>query len=321
MQLLASAELWPLIHKLAKRGPKRAAIAYVSNDNDIKFTNGDSLVVDASDEKIKSGDTSARVLRDALNRGANLYSVPRLHAKVMLLNGTAVIGSANLSENSRNYLTEAGFITDAPAVTAMLASFIERLASKAEIIDADFITRIERLRVTKRRGASPDGRRRKVTLGSSVTWLVGTKARDEPQEEYREALSTLESEANSRRRSTANELSWMTIDDGSSIQRKIKAGDQAICIQTDGKDVRVEPPFTVLARGTKRGAALLQSEEIDTTYKPLSITQLKDLLRSVGGPTKFTKDDTLLLKDRVAEALMALWPRKARRRSRRARSS
>jgi hypothetical protein len=65
--------------------PKTAVVAYVSSDAIVPFGAGDTLVTDATDEAIGSGQTRARVLRDALARGAEIYSCPNLHAKVILL--------------------------------------------------------------------------------------------------------------------------------------------------------------------------------------------------------------------------------------------
>ena len=48
----------------------------------MKFKKSDVLIVDASDETIASGGTSATLLAALLRRGVKLYSVTGLHAKV-----------------------------------------------------------------------------------------------------------------------------------------------------------------------------------------------------------------------------------------------
>src|SRR6266576_3458871 len=98
MQKIISNNLWGEIQRLAlKSKTKRAAIAYVTTDKYLKFGKGDVLVVDASDAAIACGETSAAVLKQAYKRGAELYSSDRLHAKFILLDHVAVVGSANLS--------------------------------------------------------------------------------------------------------------------------------------------------------------------------------------------------------------------------------
>lgn len=98
MLRVVSGGLWTELHRLAtKNRPRLAAVAYVTSDEKVKFGKGDTLVCDATDTAIKLGQTSAIVLRQAHDRGAQLFSSPGLHAKVFLLGRVAVIGSANLS--------------------------------------------------------------------------------------------------------------------------------------------------------------------------------------------------------------------------------
>lgn len=73
MNELISTELWPRLKALAKHAKrKHAAIAYVTDDTKIRFGKNDVLVTDASDEAIKSGQTSAEVLRAAFERKAEI---------------------------------------------------------------------------------------------------------------------------------------------------------------------------------------------------------------------------------------------------------
>ena len=85
MQLLRWNSLWREIEKLAKSAQyKLAAVAYPTNDDIVKFGEGDLLVVDASQKAISTAQTDRRVLARAFKRGASLYSCPGLHAKVMV---------------------------------------------------------------------------------------------------------------------------------------------------------------------------------------------------------------------------------------------
>ena len=156
MQKLVSDNLWPEIKKIASKSKRRmAAIAYVTSDKYLKFKRGDTLVVDASDAKIKAGDTSAAVLRAASKRGASLFTVPGLHAKVIVCDRTAVIGSANASESSTN-LVEAAIITDDHTAAAQSVAMIDQLTEAGRCIDEKYLRRIEAIKVTKQSG----GRRR-----------------------------------------------------------------------------------------------------------------------------------------------------------------
>ena len=155
MNELLCDKLWPTIRRLAKRSASKwAAIAYVSSDALIKFGKGDLLITDASNHAIVMGQTSAQVLNRAYKRSAKLYSLPGLHSKVLLLDGTAVIGSANLSGSSATSLVEAAWVTDNPVAVGMASSLIRQLSQQAEEIDVRFLARILKIEV-KRSGRPP----------------------------------------------------------------------------------------------------------------------------------------------------------------------
>jgi phosphatidylserine/phosphatidylglycerophosphate/cardiolipin synthase-like enzyme len=155
---LVTLDLWPQLSLLAKKAKRRlAAVAYVTRAVEGRFGAGDLLVVDASDQAIKSGVTATAVLRAAHRRGARLLNRPGLHAKVLLLDDVAVVGSANISATSVNQKIEAALITDDRATTTKVRKLIGQLARHSQEIDEQFLGRIGRIKVSRRRPES--GRR------------------------------------------------------------------------------------------------------------------------------------------------------------------
>ena len=156
---LESSKLWVSIEQLATNAQRKvAAIAYVSDDSRIKFTRGDTLIVDASDKQIASGATSARVLIDAFNGGVKLYSLSNLHAKLMVLDDTVVIGSTNISDLSVTALKEAGIISNSPQLVAEALATVDNWKRKAQRVDKRFINRIRRIKVRRAGGDGPTPR-------------------------------------------------------------------------------------------------------------------------------------------------------------------
>jgi hypothetical protein len=157
---LEHAQLRARIERLAAGAQRKiAAVACVSDDSHIKFGAGDTLIVDASTEQIASGACSARVLADALNRGAKVYSLPRLHATLMVLDNTVVSSSANLSDVPSTPLKEIGIISDdAPLVRDALLA-LDNLAKQAQPVDKRFV---ERLRKVKRATGQAKRKRRQA---------------------------------------------------------------------------------------------------------------------------------------------------------------
>ena len=98
MQKVLSNLLWRKIKaEEAKAKVRQAAIAYVTRDL-VGFEKGDGLVTDASKRAVRMGETSAKLLSTLFRKGVELYSCAGLHAKVLLLDGTAVIGARHAAQ-------------------------------------------------------------------------------------------------------------------------------------------------------------------------------------------------------------------------------
>ena len=160
-------DLWPQLGRLAEKAKHRmAAVAYVTRATEVRFGAGDLLVADASDQVIKSGVTATAILRAAYRRGAQLFSCPGLHAKVLLLDDVAVVGSANISATSVNQKIEAALITDNRATASKVRSLIVQLANQSHDIDGQFLRRIGKLKVSRK---WPESSRRKDVLLTTNT--------------------------------------------------------------------------------------------------------------------------------------------------------
>jgi hypothetical protein len=151
MDLLQSERLWPELQRLANKArQKQAAVAFVSNDDVIAFGANDRLITDASDNAITAGQTSAVVLERAVDKGAAVYSLPRLHSKVFLFDDVAVIGSANVSAYSASELVEAAWITDSRSAVKQVKRFLDSLLGNSTCVDPDFLRHILGLQVRPR---------------------------------------------------------------------------------------------------------------------------------------------------------------------------
>jgi hypothetical protein len=175
MNELLSDNLWAVIKQLGKKASaRRAAVAYVTSEEFVKFSEGDVLVTDASDHAIAMGQTDAQVLANAFKRGAQLYSIPGLHTKVLLLGGSAVIGSANLSDASATNLVEAAWVTDAPAAVGMATSLVQQLTNQAQKIDEGFLKRILKIEVKAHpKPADRAAKPKKVKIPKHASWIIG----------------------------------------------------------------------------------------------------------------------------------------------------
>jgi len=230
MLRIVSAGLWQEIGKLARQNRRRlGAVAYVTLDKFVKFGKRDTLVCDASDQAIKSGQTSVAVLRSAFRRKACLYSSPGLHAKVLIVGRTVVIGSANLSDASFRQLDEAALITDDSRALATGRLLIDALARQADRIDEDFLRRASKLEVRPPRRGS--GHRRPIRLAGPRAWLVSVVPLAEG--EYSDEDELVEAERPTAERSTkySNSSSgYVRFGDNSLFRKEAKKGDLVIAV-------------------------------------------------------------------------------------------
>lgn len=175
MNQLLSDNLWPTLAKLSqKRRRLWAAISYVTTTSHLKFDKGDVLVCDASDVAIKAGMTSVSALRRCVSKGAKIFSFDGLHAKTLLIDDKAIIGSANLSENAGVNTCEASLLSNDPQVAALVRGFIEQARKAAKSVDEAFLKRIEAIPVV-RAGGGPRRKAKRVTVGIPRLWLVSTR--------------------------------------------------------------------------------------------------------------------------------------------------
>lgn len=162
MITLESTDLWTTIARLTEHAEvRRAAVAYVSDDHVLRFRRNDLLVTDASKDAISSGQTSAAVIKRAVDAGALVYSYPGLHAKLVVLDDTTVVGSQNLSAASQSTLLEAGIVTDDPIIHSEAIQLLDQLRRSGTRIYKKDAERLLQIPVIREEFG---GRARKQTL-------------------------------------------------------------------------------------------------------------------------------------------------------------
>lgn len=137
---LIHGRVWPALTKAAasaRRGPAYVAVAFLGRDaiKRLPLRKGDVLVVNASDEALKTGQTDPREIARFRRRGVEVRSAERLHAKVFVFGDVAYIGSANASASSESHLIEAVVESSSRTLITAARKFVRRLHA-VEIGDA-----------------------------------------------------------------------------------------------------------------------------------------------------------------------------------------
>jgi hypothetical protein len=128
---LLTANIWKSITGAIKRSrrPAYVAVAYFGQGASklLPLRPNSRLVVDASENAVKSGQTHPADLKVLQKSGVIIYSVPRLHAKIYVCEGVAMIGSANASRRSSETLIESMLRTTEPRIVLAAKSFVSGL--------------------------------------------------------------------------------------------------------------------------------------------------------------------------------------------------
>jgi hypothetical protein len=144
-------DVWKEIGKLTGK-PRLAAIAYLGDNAPYllgEFGPNDVVVCDASDGSVKSGSTSRKALNDLVDRGVHVYSLRNLHAKIVCIGKTAVVGSMNASASSTS-MHEAAVLLKSDQDVRHARLLIKRFVAQSTEVDAQFLRRLGKMKVNNR---------------------------------------------------------------------------------------------------------------------------------------------------------------------------
>lgn len=152
---LITESVWRHIRKYTKiKSNKYVAVAYLGKGASklLPLDSGDVLVVDASVNSIKSGRTNPYELESYLKKGVEVFSYANLHAKVFVFGHIAIIGSANVSNHSKNVLTECMVTVKSPKIVSEARGFVKSLArEQLSPVYVKYLTTIYRPPMEQRR--------------------------------------------------------------------------------------------------------------------------------------------------------------------------
>lgn len=170
---LVTGRVWSHLGEARRQARQRAwiAVAYFGKGAArlLPIKSGSRLVVDASDNAVKSGQTHPADLQTLQKKGVRIFNHPRLHGKVYVFGGVAAIGSANASRNSTDILVEAMVMTTERRLVEDAKAFVESIA-KNEIGPEELVRLQKKYRPPKRpfAGARSGRRRRPAAAEASI---------------------------------------------------------------------------------------------------------------------------------------------------------
>lgn len=134
---LITKNIWATLTKAAKLSKTKSmvAVAYFGQQgsNMLPLKKGSTLLVDASEKAVKSGQTCPAELLKLYFNGVQIYSLENLHAKLFVIGKELFIGSTNVSGNSCKLLQEAIVKTNDKQAIEDAKAFIESHTGKIEM--------------------------------------------------------------------------------------------------------------------------------------------------------------------------------------------
>ena len=127
---LITDDPWRQITGAAKHSAGRVAVAFFGKGaaKQLPLKKGSVLVVDASEGRVKAGQTCPADLIALIKKGVKVFSVDNLHAKVFAFRRVGFVGSTNVSQTSANGLVEAVLRTSERSTLGEIREFVESLA-------------------------------------------------------------------------------------------------------------------------------------------------------------------------------------------------
>lgn len=172
MEFIGGHHIWDNLHeRIVNATRRRAAVAYVGRNGAqiLPMGSGDLVVVDGGDVALAAGSTHPAALAEWLDAGVQVWSLPGLHGKVVLLQHddrtrTAIVGSADISDHSNNELIEAVVITDDQTVCDAVSDELDWWIGLAEPVDAAWLGRARTMYREPRRPERVAGRQHRPRL-------------------------------------------------------------------------------------------------------------------------------------------------------------
>lgn len=235
------ADIWSDLTAKAKRfnGKSFVAVAYFGTGaaRRLPLKKGSTLVVDASDKAVKSGQTNPAELIKLRNRGVRIFSMPNLHAKVFVFGEVAFVGSTNVSDNSEDVYWEAAIRSGQTSVVSRAKQFV-RTGAVNEIGPQKFESLLRAYKGRKKTGSG-------VKRGSSKIeprfFIVRLTEGDEPPED---AAVIEDGVSKAEDRMSSNKTHKETHYWHSAKENRYRPGDTVLLVTTNakGKVLSVESP-------------------------------------------------------------------------------
>jgi len=310
-RFLFNAALWQELNtRIPTARNVRAAVAYFGTGGAslLPLRAGDSLVVDMSLARVRSGATDPREVKKVLKRGVAVFSRATLHAKFIVIDDVVIAGSSNVSNHAKNDLDEAAVLTSDPSTVARARSIFDQLCT--EPVRKDYLAKcIDEYRPPKFGAGSRGPSKKGVRVVQSKLWFIANLRYSNIPEEEESSATAITTKASKRLLDFEKcEVDYSHYPTKEAFFDHLREGDWLIKCIREGKGYDVWGPARFLGiesypRGNGRRRYLLLVE------KPLDAEATRwSVLRDRCPIPLPTKPRRLAVpSDENADALLRLW--------------
>src|SRR5690606_8313831 len=273
-----SNNLWDNIRLLSENSKNQMVVVspYVGRniDNIIKFKENDILITSLTKSNVEQGNVDPRSVEKLIDNKVKVFSIENLHSKIYYFEESVIVGSSNLSENSKDYLFESGIWTDDKRVIKQIENELEELLE--EEITLEYVQSLKEYYVPARtpfRGGINKPH-------SSDVWVISVISTDYTEEEL-ELLKSKEEEYQLLLRE-GYEISDIRFEIDNSFINEVKIGESVIEVNQDEKKIYAPKKDLGIELGPKKNGKVkvkflrLESEK---HAKSFNIDKLKEELK------------------------------------------
>ncbi len=303
-ELFTGKTVWPEIRRVGRVSRvHHVAVAYLGSDapNLLPLRAGDTLVVDLSENTVRTGSTNVEAASRLLKRGVRLFTASYLHAKLFVFDNVILVGSANASGHSADTLVEAAARISNAGIAHAARQFVKALALRP--VTPAYIklcrqwwneSKPDRKRFRRAvRRRSPSGTAsERYWLFSSVPYAFDTR-RDDDKKAQQRILKP--------RQYVREPLAWTR-------PPRLTLQDQVIMAHQVGNRLEIFPPSRVLSFGkSKQGDSIVYVEQ----PREPRLAKEEDFRRAVRSAFKLTSKRIPTRRVPASEVprFLALWQR------------
>lgn len=239
------SNLWERVTALAKKAKRKyVAVAYLGSGATklLPLNRGDVLVVDMSLAAVRAAQTNPTEVEKYLKRGVEVHSCSNLHAKVFVFDKKAIVGSANVSRNSRDDFVEAALITTDVDAVSSARGFV--IALMGERITPAYVKACKKEYHSSKRNRSQNGSK----PAHPRFWVqrIYPLQTDDPQRDKASQLgwSLAQKKLKNKRLYEVEDISY---HEENVLAQKAAVGDLIVQIwQEEDSHLRVYPPSRIV---------------------------------------------------------------------------